>query len=69
MNVVLIFLCSFIFYYGTTFFKTAGIKNPFTITIITDVVNTVMTVVGVNLIDRVGRRRLVSSTILIFEQT
>jgi len=49
---------NFIFYYGTTFFKTAGIRNAFVITIITDVVNTCMTIVGVQLIDRVGRRRL-----------
>jgi len=49
---------NFIFYYGTTFFKSAGIKNPFIITIIADVVNTVMTIVGIQLIDRVGRRRL-----------
>ncbi|KAF8887271.1 general substrate transporter [Gymnopilus junonius] len=46
------------FYYGTTFFQQAGIQNAFIIQIIADVVNTVMTIVGVNLIDRVGRRRL-----------
>lgn len=45
-------------YYGTTFFMSAGIKNAFVITIIADVVNTCMTIVGVQLIDRVGRRRL-----------
>ena len=49
---------NFIFYYGTTFFMAAGIKKPFIITIIADVVNTVMTIVGIQLIDRVGRRRL-----------
>ncbi|KNZ72669.1 putative glucose transporter rco-3 [Termitomyces sp. J132] len=49
---------NFIFYYGTTFFKSAGIKNPFIITIICDVVNTATTIVGTQLIDRVGRRRL-----------
>jgi len=49
---------NFIFYYGTTFFKSAGIKNPFIITIIADVVNTATTIVGIQLIDRVGRRRL-----------
>ncbi|KAJ7165593.1 monosaccharide importer [Mycena crocata] len=49
---------NFIFYYGTTFFASAGIDNPFIITIITDVVNTCMTIVGIQLIDRVGRRRL-----------
>ncbi|RDB19992.1 putative glucose transporter rco-3 [Hypsizygus marmoreus] len=49
---------NFIFYYGTVFFKSAGISNPFIITIICDVVNTVMTIFGIQLIDRVGRRRL-----------
>lgn len=49
---------NFIFYYGTTFFKSAGIKNPFIITIIADVVNTATTIGGIQLIDRVGRRRL-----------
>jgi len=49
---------NFIFYYGTTFFMQAGITNSFIIQIIADVVNTVMTIVGVQLIDRVGRRRL-----------
>ncbi|KAF9535187.1 monosaccharide importer [Crepidotus variabilis] len=49
---------NFIFYYGTTFFQQAGISNAFIIQIICDVVNTVMTIVGVQLIDRVGRRRL-----------
>ncbi|KAJ6615536.1 monosaccharide importer [Mycena sp. CBHHK59/15] len=49
---------NFIFYYGTTFFASAGIKKPFIITVIADVVNTCMTIVGIQLIDRVGRRRL-----------
>jgi sugar porter (SP) family MFS transporter len=49
---------NFIFYYGTTFFMQAGIGNAFLIQIIADIVNTVMTIVGVQLIDRVGRRRL-----------
>ncbi|KAJ7755166.1 monosaccharide importer [Mycena metata] len=49
---------NFVFYYGTSFFASAGIKNPFIITVIADVVNTCMTIVGIQLIDRVGRRRL-----------
>jgi len=49
---------NFLFYYGTTFFIQAGIKNPFTISIITNVVGTVTTIFGIQLIDRVGRRRL-----------
>jgi sugar porter (SP) family MFS transporter len=49
---------NFIFYYGTTFFMQAGITDAFLVQIIVDIVNTVMTIVGVQLIDRVGRRRL-----------
>ncbi|KAG2360202.1 monosaccharide importer [Suillus spraguei] len=49
---------NFIFYYGITFFQSAGINNAFIINIIAGVVGTVMTIVGVQLIDRVGRRRL-----------
>ena len=49
---------NFIFYYGTTFFKQAGISNPFIITIICDVVNTVVTISSLPFIDKLGRRRL-----------
>ncbi|PPQ66864.1 hypothetical protein CVT24_008572 [Panaeolus cyanescens] len=49
---------NFIFYYGTTFFQSAGISNPFTITIITCVVNSVTTICGLPFIDRLGRRTL-----------
>ncbi|KAL7418068.1 monosaccharide importer [Mrakia frigida] len=49
---------NFIFYYGTTFFRRSGISNPFIITIITNVVNVVMTIPGILLIDRAGRRSL-----------
>ncbi|KAJ7064734.1 monosaccharide importer [Mycena amicta] len=49
---------NFIMYYGTSFFSSAGIKNSFIITIIMDVVSTAMTTLGIQLIDRVGRRRL-----------
>ncbi|CAE6355938.1 unnamed protein product, partial [Rhizoctonia solani] len=49
---------NFIFYYGTTFFQNSGIKNPFLITIATNVVNVGMTVPGIWAVDRVGRRRL-----------
>ncbi|PPQ69775.1 hypothetical protein CVT25_009759 [Psilocybe cyanescens] len=49
---------NFIFYYGTTFFKNSGINNPFTISIVTGVVNVVMTLPGIWGIERFGRRRL-----------
>ncbi|PPR01080.1 hypothetical protein CVT24_000391 [Panaeolus cyanescens] len=39
-------------------FQSAGISNPFTITIITCVVNSVMAIVGLPFIDRLGRRSL-----------
>ncbi|QRW17038.1 Sugar (and other) transporter [Rhizoctonia solani] len=38
---------NFIFYYGTTFFQNSGIKNPFLITIATNVVNVGMTIPGI----------------------
>ncbi|GAA94989.1 uncharacterized protein L969DRAFT_53321 [Mixia osmundae IAM 14324] len=47
---------NFIFYYGTTFFQRSGISNPFLITIATNVVNVGMTVPGIMLVDRLGRR-------------
>ncbi|TFL01962.1 MFS monosaccharide transporter [Pterulicium gracile] len=49
---------NFIFYYGTTFFRNSGIGNPFTVSIATNVVNVVMTLPGIYLIERVGRRKL-----------
>lgn len=49
---------NFIFYYGTTFFKRAGIPNPFTISIATNVVNVAMTIPALWAVDHVGRRRL-----------
>jgi sugar porter (SP) family MFS transporter len=49
---------NFIFYYGTTFFKNSGISNPFTINIVTNVVNVVMTLPGMYGVERFGRRRL-----------
>ncbi|GMK57698.1 hypothetical protein CspeluHIS016_0405320 [Cutaneotrichosporon spelunceum] len=47
---------NFIFYYGTSFFTASGISNPFLITIATNVVNVGMTIPGMLLVDRVGRR-------------
>lgn len=49
---------NFIFYYGTTFFQRSGIKNPFLISIATNVVNVGMTIPGMYLVDRAGRRSL-----------
>ncbi|GAA6017582.1 hypothetical protein JCM11491_005291 [Sporobolomyces phaffii] len=49
---------NFIFYYGTSFFKSSGINNPFIITIATNVVNVGATVPGILAVDRVGRRGL-----------
>ncbi|CEL61895.1 putative glucose transporter rco-3 OS=Neurospora crassa (strain ATCC 24698 / 74-OR23-1A / CBS 708,71 / DSM 1257 / FGSC 987) GN=rco-3 PE=3 SV=2 [Rhizoctonia solani AG-1 IB] len=49
---------NFIFYYGTTFFQNSGIRNPFLITIATNVVNVGMTLPGIYLVDKAGRRSL-----------
>jgi MFS family permease len=49
---------NFIFYFGTVFFKSSGISNPFVISIITNVVNVVCTIPGILVIDKVGRRSL-----------
>ncbi|CAH2354206.1 low-affinity glucose transporter Hxt3p [[Candida] railenensis] len=49
---------NFIFYYGTPFFQSAGIKNPFTISIATNIVNVFMTLPGVVLIETAGRRKV-----------
>ncbi|TDL17521.1 MFS monosaccharide transporter [Rickenella mellea] len=49
---------NFISYYGATFFQNSGIKNPFVISVITNVVNVVMTLPGMWGVERFGRRRL-----------
>ena len=49
---------NFIFYYGTYFFKNAGIKDPFLITIATNIINVFMTLPGMWGVERFGRRRL-----------
>ena len=49
---------NFIFYYGTTFFKSAGIDNEFTISLATNIVNVGMTIPGVLAIELMGRRKL-----------
>ncbi|EGF99212.1 uncharacterized protein MELLADRAFT_50751 [Melampsora larici-populina 98AG31] len=47
---------NFIFYYGTSFFKKSGVNDPFTINVITNVVNVVMTIPGIWAVDKSGRR-------------
>ncbi|KAG6908781.1 hypothetical protein DXG01_003310 [Tephrocybe rancida] len=49
---------NFIFYYGTTFFVNSGIRDPFLITIATNIVNVFMTLPGIWGVERFGRRRL-----------
>ncbi|KAJ3378002.1 hypothetical protein HDU92_007735 [Lobulomyces angularis] len=49
---------NFIFYYGVTFFKSAGLKDPYTIQIITGVVNMLSTIPGMYLVENIGRRQL-----------
>jgi SP family sugar:H+ symporter-like MFS transporter len=49
---------NFIFYFGTTFFTNAGIRNPFLISIATSTVNVGMTIPGIWGVERFGRRRL-----------
>jgi len=48
---------NFIFYYGTTFFKsTNAFPNAFIITVITDVVNVLSTLPGLYAVEKMGRR-------------
>ncbi|KAI3322358.1 high-affinity glucose transporter RGT2 [Xylariaceae sp. AK1471] len=49
---------NFIFYYGTQYFKNSGIENPFTISVITSVINVVSTLPGLWAVDKFGRRPL-----------
>ncbi|KAF8518002.1 MFS monosaccharide transporter [Hysterangium stoloniferum] len=49
---------NFIFYYGTSFFKNSHVGNPFLQSVATNVVNVGMTVPGIWLVDRAGRRNL-----------
>ncbi|PVH88397.1 glucose transporter-like protein [Cadophora sp. DSE1049] len=49
---------NFIFYYGTQFFKNSGISNPFTISLITNLVNVFSTIPGQVLVEKWGRRPL-----------
>ncbi|SCU84397.1 LADA_0D01486g1_1 [Lachancea dasiensis] len=49
---------NFIFYYGTQFFQNSGIKNPFIIQLIMNIVNVVMSIPGIALVEIAGRRNL-----------
>jgi SP family sugar:H+ symporter-like MFS transporter len=49
---------NFIFYFGTSIFQNAGIKQPFLITVATNIVNVFMTLPGMWGVERFGRRRL-----------
>ncbi|KAI0628433.1 AmMst-1 [Trametes polyzona] len=49
---------NFISYYGVTFFISAGLKDPFLVSVITNVVGTSMTVFGIWAVDRFGRRSM-----------
>ncbi|KAK3330084.1 putative glucose transporter rco-3 [Apodospora peruviana] len=49
---------NFIMYYGTTFFKGAGIDDPYKISVIMQVINVVSTLPGLVVVESWGRRRL-----------
>ncbi|KAK3362625.1 general substrate transporter [Lasiosphaeria hispida] len=49
---------NFIMYYGTTFFNGAGVIDPFKISLIMQIINTVSTVPGLLVVESWGRRRL-----------
>lgn len=49
---------NFIMYYGTTFFYGAGVDNPFTISLIMQVINMASTFPGLFVVESWGRRKL-----------
>ncbi|KAF3928569.1 hypothetical protein AA313_de0200680 [Arthrobotrys entomopaga] len=49
---------NFIFYYGTTYFKSSGVSRPFIISLIANIVNVVATIPGLYLVERAGRAPL-----------
>ncbi|GMM33921.1 hypothetical protein DASC09_012460 [Saccharomycopsis crataegensis] len=52
---------NFVFYYGVTFFKNAGINNSFLISVVCNVINCVCTIPGIVLVELLGRRPLILS--------
>ena len=57
-RLTLVSTVNFIFYYGTQFFKNAGIQNAFLISVATSIVNVFMTLPGLYGVERFGRRSL-----------
>ncbi|CAG7556334.1 unnamed protein product [Fusarium equiseti] len=49
---------NFVMYYGTTFFNTSGVNNPFIINLVMIIVNCVCTIPGLIVIEKLGRRKL-----------
>ena len=49
---------NFIMYYGTTFFNGAGVDDPYMISVIMQVINTLSTLPGLVVVESWGRRRL-----------
>ncbi|KAI0021177.1 general substrate transporter [Xylariomycetidae sp. FL0641] len=49
---------NFIMYYGTTFFKTARVTDPFLMSLILNLINVVSTVPGLFVVETWGRRKL-----------
>ncbi|KAF5022670.1 hypothetical protein F66182_5218 [Fusarium sp. NRRL 66182] len=49
---------NFVMYYGTTFFNTSGISNPFIINLVMIIINSVSTIPGLVVIESWGRRKL-----------
>ncbi|KAI0444441.1 general substrate transporter [Xylaria telfairii] len=49
---------NFIMYYGTTFFEGAGVVNPFTISLVLNIINVFSTVPGLFVVETWGRRKL-----------
>ncbi|KAJ6255917.1 hypothetical protein Dda_9376 [Drechslerella dactyloides] len=49
---------NFIFYYGTTYFKSNGVARPFVISLVANIVNVVATLPGLYLVERAGRAPL-----------
>ncbi|KAI5859663.1 hexose transporter [Durotheca rogersii] len=49
---------NFIMYYGTTFFTSAGVSNPFLISLVMNIINVASTIPGLFVVETWGRRKL-----------